>query len=333
MNVYIPREISTPGSAVTFLGALHDALEQREVQLDFGHLQFAKPFATLLVADGIRDFVRRRRENGLNTYVEEASLLRGFNSNAISYLSHVGFFEYVGLPMGKRPGEASGSDAYLPITVLARAELELSSPSAIIQDLVDRECTRLARMVLRDESQRDQLRYFFREIVRNVFEHADTDACTVMAQRYSGDQVEIAIADAGRGIRASLGEEYDALVTAQVLLSALKPGVTRVKGHQRDDRWENTGFGLYVCSRLARARGTFAIASSGGVVMLTGNGASYADAPVNGTAIRMVVNVADAEYFPNILQNIVDEGEREALQASATPKVARTNAPMSKSVL
>ena len=41
--------------------------------------------------------------------------------------------------------------------------------------------------------------YCLREVIRNVFEHAQTDTCTVMAQRYSDGAAEIAIIDNGMG--------------------------------------------------------------------------------------------------------------------------------------
>jgi hypothetical protein len=330
MSLALPRDLSTPGAAIEFLRRLPAYIPAPNAVVDFSILSFARPFATLLVADGLRAFVRERKRRGLTTQVRAKGIFVGERQSAISYLGHIGFFEYVGVEFGNAPGEARGGPTYLPLSVIRREALEAEAHGRDLQDVVFEKSRHLAEMVFDDESQQDLLAYCFREVIRNVFEHAETDSCTVMAQKYWGDQVEVAIADSGRGIQASLGDEYIGRPPLVALEDAIKPGVTRVKGAQQSGRWDNTGFGLYVTSRLGRDTGAFTLASSGALLSLSGVGVHTDMVPVDGTAIRLLASTSEAEYFPNRLQQIVDQGEAELAQRIGQLRPASSVTRMSK---
>ena len=281
-----------------------------DLMLDFERLTFARPFGTLVVAESLRDLVRRRKSAGLKTRYKTAGVLSGDRSPAVTYLGHVGFFTHIGIDYGKQPGQAPGSRDYLPITVLSRTELEADASGRAFQEAIEQKAKLLARMIFTDESKQDMLRYCLRETIRNAFEHAQVDACSVMAQRYSGDQVEIAIADRGIGVLASLASTHAVSTPKEALDLAVQPGITRVKDPQPGTPWDNTGFGLYVMSSLGSGHGSFRLVSSGGSLEMTKSGRFSATSTFPGTAIRLLVNASDAEYFPNILKRIVDEGER-----------------------
>ena len=91
--------------------------------------------------------------------------------------------------------------------------------------VVQVESERLARLV----TQKNELKinaplaYCFREVIRNVFEHADADRCAVCAQKGSDGYVEIAIVDSGRGIRRSLQEKHPVSSDREALELALRP--------------------------------------------------------------------------------------------------------------
>ncbi len=246
-----------------------------------------------------------------STLFDRRGVLVGERRQGVSYLGHIGFFEYVGIEFGNSPGEALGSSNYLPLTIVRREELETEAAGRILQDAVLAKSARLAKMIFADESQQDILSYCLREIIRNVFEHAETNACTVMAQKYAGDQVEIAITDNGIGVQASLGQSYVDRAPIEALRDAIKPGVSGSTLRDTDERWDNTGFGLYIISRLGRETGTFSLASSGALLTLSGIGEHSGPAPIHGTAIRLLVSVSEAEYFPNRLHSIVAEGEEQ----------------------
>lgn len=294
-------------SVIPFLGQLSASRDDPEAGVDFCQMQFGEPFGTVVLAEGLRSFVQYRKQRDLPTHVSNVQCVRQASSNVISYLSHVGFFQYVGLPFGNLPNSGRGSDTYFPITQITRAELTQDRHGDQIQDAIDRRSDKLASLVFDDEMQRLMLSYCFREIIRNVFEHAQVDYCTVMAQKW-GDTVEIAIIDMGRGIAESLSETYGELRPERAISLALQPGVSRVRNATSDDRWANSGFGLFVVSELGRRLGQFTIMSSGVAICL--NGRQPQAVALGGTAIKLKVNTENAEYFPNVLSGIVAEGEK-----------------------
>jgi len=330
MRISFPSQLTGAASLNGFAVTLGQAANVETVVLDASPLTFARPFGAVLCAHLLRNFVGARRANGLATRVDQ-STLSVRESPAITYLGHVGFWRFVGIKYGNAPGEAYGGATYLPLTVIRRDELDPDVRVGRLQDSIDRRARKLAQLVVNDESEVDLLAYCLREVVRNVFEHAAIDQCSVMAQAYpSSDEVELVVADEGRGVHASLSEAYSFPHAEAAVRHALEPGVTRVASPQEESEWENTGFGLYVLSEFGSMCGSFSIATSG--VILTravGTGEVFTEIDAPGTAIGLKVSTADAEYFPNRLQQIVTKGERRASAGSAKKVAAskRTRVP------
>ena len=173
------------------------------------------------------------------------------------------------------------------------------------------------------------LGYCLRETVRNVFEHAETDSCALMAQKYANDDVEIAIADRGVGVLSSMRRAHKLSSAIDALRLAIRPGMSGTVEVEQSGPWDNSGFGLYVLSQLGRQHGSFAITSSGASLIIGFGEESAVIANTPGTVIKLRVSVSDAEYFPNRLQQIVDEGEREVAAGTGQHRSAsmRTRMP------
>lgn len=331
MALVCPRDLNDT-SALAFVARLPRFVTAPNARIDFSVLRFARPYATLLLAEALRDFVEERRSWGLDTRVEERGIFRGERQSAISYLGHVGFFEYVGVSYGNLPGAARGGPTYLPITIIRRGDLRPPAPGKVLQDAIVTRTRHLAEMVFDDECQQDMLGYCLREIVRNVFEHAEVDSCALMAQKYAQDDVEIAIADRGIGVLSSMRRSYALTSATEALRLAIQPGVSGIAEAQQGGVWDNTGFGLYVASQLGREHGSFAITSSGASLAIGAHGESLAIASTPGTLIKLQVSVSEAEYFPNRLQQIVDRGEREIVGASGRRKSASMQTRSSRGI-
>lgn len=162
-----------------------------------------------------------------------------------------------------------------------------------------------------DDGLEQLLSYSFVETIRNVFEHAGTDTCVVMAQRYQGRRAEIVIIDGGRGIHDSLEEAFPGISAEEALARCIQPGITRNVADTGRGKWENEGFGLYVLSELGRRTGSFSVWSSGFIHTVTKRGVTTEPTPpLRATAIKLVVNVDNFDV-PNLLANIVQAGERQ----------------------
>src|SRR5690625_4183012 len=91
----------------------------KEVCIDFTPLKYSFPLPMLVIGSLLRDFVGIRKRNNLPTKavgITDTSQVQG-------YLQHVGFFHFIGLPIGKDVGEAKGNARYLPIRRITRTQL------------------------------------------------------------------------------------------------------------------------------------------------------------------------------------------------------------------
>ena len=249
MNIYLPKKWDA-GESLWFTRKLDRTRDTSDVCLDFTTAEFAKPFGTLLIAECVKEFVAYRKAKQLDTQTEYTPR-PGRLFGAAGYLGHVGFFQYIGLQAGKAPGEAKGGRTYVPIQSIERVQLIQMSGQAPIQEAVETRSDQLAEVVFPHTAEQVMMSYCLREVIRNVFEHAETDSCTVMAQRLPNRTAEIAIFDTGIGIYHSLSTAHECHNVDEALRFALQPGTSRVTGNQAEHRWDNSGFGLYILSELA----------------------------------------------------------------------------------
>lgn len=300
------------------------------VRVDFSSIEFVRPFGTLIIANGLRKMVKLRHALGLEI---TARLPKGDNG-ACSYLRHIGFFQYVGLASGNQPGEAKGNTNYIPIKVIAFDDLRSAAGPGAFQEGVEKLSDQLAEVVYPRMTEQIMMQYCLREIIRNVFEHGETDSCAVFAQRYSSGWAEIAIIDEGIGIHASLSRSLPISSVDEALVLAMLPGVSRIMHPSGIDEWENTGFGLYVLSQLGQDLGEFVLASNGRYCSLGARSprTSSGDLVISGTAVKLLVNLEQADYFPNRLRNIVSKGEEEHLRERGVVKSASKRSKSTKTM-
>lgn len=296
-----------------------DRIGDAELVIDFTPVSFVEPFPTMMLAHGLRQLLAYRGR------LRRKTTFRGLEvgSGPVGYLKHLGFFRFIGVPAGKHTDEAQfiGS-RFLPLTTIKRGQVE--NKGRVMQASVDLQAERLATVIFpgrEGQGPAMMLAYALREIIRNSFEHGKADHCMALAQRWNDGSAEIAIADYGIGIFNSLSPVMGYKTVPEALSAALLPGITSqsVKG---TSEWANSGFGLYVVSELGKKFGAFAVVSSGHILYFQGADQRIETIPVIGTVVKLRVDTADAEYFPNILVNIVSEGERQLGAVAGAVKAA-----------
>ncbi len=298
-------------SAIAFVNAIGPYNDYDEIVFDFKQVAWVRPFPTLVIALAIRRMVRFRKKHRLST-----SLTGHDNPFAASaYLKHFGFFRFIGLDIGKAPDEAPGGATYQPIRVVTRAAIESSARGQPIQEEIDRRSDELSEVIYPfdiNPGPAMMVSYALREIMRNVFEHAQTAECFVMAQRWYSGEAEIVIADEGIGIHRSLNTVFGQLSPKEAVEKCLLPGITSRDVKETGSEWDNSGFGLYVVSELGRRFGSFSIISSE-IAIRQNNGARHLERiDLPSTVVKLCVDTKDADYFPNILSEIVARGEQAA---------------------
>jgi anti-sigma regulatory factor (Ser/Thr protein kinase) len=310
-TVELPEHLDGPVQR-TWAELLAESQEDRQLALDFARVKFACPMGLLTIGREIRRVVAARLKQGKVTMVSGIDRTKPVQS----FLSHVGFFDYIGLPNAKPMGSARGSSTYVPIRKFTRAEVVAGGDSKRMRANVAAKAKELAEVVAgvsHDSPAYWPVAYSVREVIRNVFEHSGADECFVSAQKWSNDAVEMAVVDEGIGIRASLAAVIDSRTDADALEAAIKPGITRSsRGAPGDDEHGNTGFGLYVLSEFGRCFGRFTLASGSGCFSIGADGAAPgASAQFSGTAVGIRLDKLP-HSFEGTLNDIVSEGEKSA---------------------
>ncbi|MCU1152204.1 sensor histidine kinase [Stenotrophomonas maltophilia] len=262
---------------------------------------------------------------------------RAENHAESTYAAHMGFFQAFGLEHGNRPGEAQGSGNYLPLTYLNVEEIRQQAAQSYepVGEFLDRESGRLAHVLTRlHEGQLvDTLTYSLREILRNAVEHSQSEKLAYCAQYWpTRHRVEIAVLDTGMGVRASLAAnpyiEVDSDRTALQL--SLMPSISgkMYRGVRRrpGDHWQNSGYGLYMTSRLCRNGGSFFIASGQSGVLLTPGQKTDFACNLPGTALRLVMDTNLTLSLQDRLGQFRSEGYAVAQRFSGEHAISPSSA-------
>lgn len=296
-----------------FIRTLWSFKDVTDLFIDYSDLAFAYPFGALVLSSLIRDFVRYRITQNLKTTATGIDK----SKDVFSYLAHIGFFKYQILDFGNEPGQASGSYNYLPFKIITKKQLTGSTKH--LGQAIQNESESLTQLLLQIDKPTitHPVTYCFRETIRNVFEHANTNSCFVCAQKYQNTRIEIAIIDKGRGIRASLEERYSFSNDIEAIQHSLLPGISRVdvsKSNYDDDPFANSGFGLYVLSRLAQKTGEFVIVSKNAGINYSCNSTGIVDYAFPGTAIKLNITKPTSVNLNDLIQEIIREGESKSSQ-------------------
>jgi hypothetical protein len=264
------------------------------ITIDMGPGRYFPPFPMLFLTAKILEL----REANPDTSIA----LKNFEDH--SYVAHMGFFRAAGFDIGKELGEVRGNARYLPIRAFYKSEL-LRQPTDRFEelgDLIQRHADDIAAVVSQDDKRDSDffnaLSYSLRELIRNVFEHSETDRVLYCAQYWPVKQkVEVCILDRGIGIRQSLGANPNFRFRSdkEALEMSLWPGVSG-KTHLKpmSANWANSGYGLYMTSRLSRHGGNFVIASGDACIVLSKSlSKQNFNTHLKGTAIRMNLDITE----------------------------------------
>jgi hypothetical protein len=259
-------------------------------------------------------------ENCVAAHPETKFTCRNFEH--MTYAGHMGFFQSFGLKFGRQPGEAFGGRNYIPLTYFKTAAIQRDAAASgrHVGDEVEAQSKRLSE-TLTGQGEGDvfeTISYSIREVMRNVLEHANVDRFGFCAQYWpTKGRAEVAIVDGGVGLRSSLSRNphIDASSDKSAINYALMPAVSgkAFSGARKATNkgpWTNSGFGLYMTSRICRNGGNFFIATGEQGMLLTAGkeGKRYVDSGVKGTAVRLSIRTENVESLRDSLDKFRVEG-------------------------
>jgi hypothetical protein len=308
IEVKVPQNLSLR-NALNFCNRLWELEYSNGYLFNFVNLGKVEPFAMACVSNELKRFRATKPD----------SIFRASNHENKTYAAHMGFFRAFGLKYGNEPGAATGSSTYLPLTILRVSDLEGEAAESDIHvgNVIEEKSTEIAQLLTRRSSGDlvDTLTFTIREIIRNVVEHSGSEVVEYCAQYWpTKDLVEVAILDTGNGVKKGLSSNPYLKLNdeREALHFALLPGVSGkmykgVKKRMHDD-WQNSGFGLYMTSRICRNGGSFFIASNDKSIFLSQAGKEDMECNYKGTALRMCINTKRITNYSDMLKKFKEEG-------------------------
>lgn len=300
-----------------------------EYLFDFTRIRWIGPFGMVLLSTCLEDAVSRLGPQSIYA--------QGHRER--HYMAHMGFFRAFGLKHGNAPGQAKGSSSYRPITDIECNPYYSQSVQGgvALGELMEEQAKQITSVLIQqvEGDLFDTLTFAIREILRNALEHSQTKVVRYCAQFWPDrDMVEVAILDHGRGVKASLSRNpfIECDTDRAAINHALMPGVsgTAFKGSKltRDDMWQNSGYGLYMTSRICRLGGSFFIGSYEASVLLSPAGKNYQSFGFGGTCVRMIIRPSQASNLSSRLKQFSLEGRKIAEQLKGTILKASTASQM-----
>ena len=294
--------------------ALHRELEKGDAAaIDFTRLGFAVPSGMVLLAHILKSAKSADKIRSITGYSD------------YDYSANVGFYQACGFDIPRH--EARGGETYYPVTTFTQESVaqEIQRSGGPIGEYINHMVARPAYLITRKTSGNfyETVKYALREIVRNVAEHSKADYFTMCGQYWPNKRsVQVAIADCGIGIVNGLKQNpnYSHIKSDKnALRLALFPATSgkRIYYNRADistpsepeNIWENSGFGLYILSQIAKTCGKLFIGSGDSYIEIHGARRTYGDFGIPGTFIFIDVDIDKVGAIDRRLKDITARGE------------------------
>ncbi|WP_367110355.1 hypothetical protein [uncultured Psychrobacter sp.] len=309
-TIYYPREC-TELAIFKFCSEIEACSDLDELLIDFSPMRRIEPFTIIYVSKFIRNFKRANKEIIIKC--------RGHEQK--EYAANMSFFQAFGLNYGRKPNFVEGNNKFVPINVLnVRLIKEEANEKWLTgQDIIEERSKHLAQILCQQEDTNlvNTLTFSIREIIRNVYEHSNSKNIQYCAQYWpTYNKVEISIADDGIGLKESLKANpfVEVKNDSDAIQQALMPAISskNYKGARIDksDPWHNSGFGLYMNSRICRLGGSFLVCSGSHSIKLFESNKEHVDLNhvCKGTVIKMVLDTSKLTELNSMLAIFKEEG-------------------------
>jgi anti-sigma regulatory factor (Ser/Thr protein kinase) len=171
------------------------------------------------------------------------------------YLKRMGLFKFLHInPKVKNIEEHEPAGRLIPLTQIRDSD-ELNS---FLKDLVP------LLHLDRDPKHATAIQHIFSELIRNVLEHANEPSGAMVCAQYFNktNKISIGVADAGVGLKQSIGRSYSVKDDLNAIQLALTPGITGTTKKPGGTE-VNAGFGLFLIKSIAYVNSDFFLILSG----------------------------------------------------------------------
>lgn len=293
-----------------------------KINFDFNKLKFIEP-AGAVVFLSFLDYL-----NDINQKITFTPLTTPKN-NAVSYGCTMGIFQQLGLTDG--PVYEEGD------TYIAPKKIWINQIKMDEEKYFDNFSRNLTTRILPNIGNEDNtyllFQYVIREIIRNVFDHSQSDSFYYGVQKYpKKDLIEVAISDLGIGLKETVpfdAEEiyYKKTTDIDAIHKAMLPGISNFSNHTyASEDFKNSGYGLTLIKKIIEnCNGKLSIATGkASLTFSTSNNEEKIDCDLKGTIIRLQINIGMLESikFNNILNSVQIDEKKDLSVASKSLKLS-----------
>jgi anti-sigma regulatory factor (Ser/Thr protein kinase) len=175
-----------------------------------------------------------------------------FEAKSGHYFTRMRLFDFVRAAPQKDIVEHDATGRFIPLTQIT----DRNSIQSVIA-----ECVPLLHL---SPQQAEPIRYVLSEMMRNVFEHAQSPLGLIFCAQYypKSNAIRIGIVDRGVGIYETIQAVHPMRNDIDAIRAALTPGITGVTRRIGGDDY-NAGAGLFFTKSIAASNGSFFVVYSG----------------------------------------------------------------------
>ena len=300
-----------------------------DIAIDFSNFIFPKPFELIFIVNQIADYK--------NAFPYARISYTGYNG--VYDISRMGLFQLLDANIQTCDTGAIRSDYYhLPLTRVTLKEFRgVDVHPADTNDAIEMNAGHLAERLTQSSSGYvfDAIQYSLREIIRNIYEHSSASEFIFAAKYFPSSKIaEICISDNGSGIHSSLtrNPKFNHLSQRDSIQWACLPGVSGNPLAFSDDHsgnpWRNSGYGLYMMSRLCRNDGDFLIMSGNLTLYMQSEKNIFPVKYNRGTTVRLHLNLGDTSDLRAKLAAYARDGKATARDIAGAEQVDASTASM-----
>lgn len=289
-----------------------------KIHFSFEKLRFIEPAGAVIFLSIMDNIIKANYEYHLEP-------IENLNQGAISYGETMGFFQKLGLSTAR---SSTVGNTYIAPTkvVLKDLHAQLRTESKTIEYYYDEIAEDIVNRNLRDSNIGNQVNikdlfiFVIREMIRNVFDHSESEHYYYMSQLYSGaDSVEVVLADLGVGLINTIPFDveykwFNELTDEAAIHHAILPGLTAQSNHAyAPEDYKNSGYGLALVKRIIEETGgCFAIATGKTSISFQSTGETVKECDFPGTLIRMRINLRELAKVD--FDEVLKETQRVAME-------------------
>lgn len=298
---------------------------EEEINFDFNELEFIEPAGAVVLLS----YIEYLQE--LNKRVSFTPLSEPMNK-AVSYGCNMGIFQQLGLIDSQVYQKGS---TYIAPKKVHLDQIEVKEEE-FFEEFSSDLTSRIMPNIESDDNKYRLFQYVIREIIRNVFDHSESETFCYGVQKYpKTNLIEVAISDLGVGLKETVPFDIEDMYLKKTsdrdaIHKAMEPGVSNYSNHTyAPEDYKNSGYGLTLIRKIVeKCDGKLSIATGESSLTFSNKTKEKHDeCNVKGTIIRIKIDSQKLESidFEEVLKSVETDGKKAPSAVSKSLNLSLLN--------